>query len=64
MYDYYSQIYLYIYPLIYIFIFQYFLIAMQNKNLIIISPTDTSTPKSIIYPDKRLRQLIDNSAHG
>ena len=37
---------------------------MQNKNLIVISPTYTSTLKSIIYSGKRLRQFIDNSAHG
>ena len=37
---------------------------MQNTNLIVISPFYTSTPKSIIYSGKMLRQLIDNSALG
>ena len=37
---------------------------MQNKNLIVISPSYTSALKSIIYSGKRLRQLTDNSALG
>ena len=37
---------------------------MQNKNLTVISPTYTSTLKSIIYSGKRLSQLINSSAHG
>ena len=37
---------------------------MQNSNLIIISPTNTSTLRSITYSGLKLRQLINNSNHG
>ena len=36
----------------------------QNSNLIIISSTNTSTLKSIIYSGLKFSQLINNSDHG